>query len=314
MGIFDRLERGIERAVKQPFARVFKAEVQPVEIASAMRDAMDDRAAVLGPGRTMVPNVFTIQLAESDHERLSSYAHSLTDELVAAAEDHADAQRYVAPGPFEVRLDSGDDLETGIFRVRAAAKDGRGNRGGSGPSARDYANATPREEALRADRDQQELARQEQARLARLRQGQQDGGDHGDDYEDDPHAAYRRPTGPARDQGHTRTFPEQSSRPVRDRGPRPVLEVDGRVRPLTAAVTVLGRDASADIVVDDPGVSRRHAELRISHDGPHLQVVLKDLDSTNGTYLNGEQVGTEELRNNDRITLGRSQLTFRLEG
>ena len=37
MGVFDKLERGLERAVKQPFARVFKAEVQPVEIASAMR-------------------------------------------------------------------------------------------------------------------------------------------------------------------------------------------------------------------------------------------------------------------------------------
>ena len=97
MGVFDRLERGLERAVKQPFARIFTAEVQPVEIASAMRGAMDDRAAVLGPGRTMVPNVFTIELAESDHERLSSYERALTDELVAAAEDHADAQRYVAP-------------------------------------------------------------------------------------------------------------------------------------------------------------------------------------------------------------------------
>ena len=139
MGVFDRLERGLERAVKQPFARIFKAEVQPVEIASAMRGAMDDRAAVLGPGRTMVPNVFTIELAESDHERLSSYERALTDELVAAAEDHADAQRYVAPGPFEVRLVAGEDLETGIFRVRPAAKDGRAgargeDRGRSAPS------------------------------------------------------------------------------------------------------------------------------------------------------------------------------------
>ena len=128
MGVFDRLERGLERAVKQPFARVFKAEVQPVEIASEIRAAMDARAAVLGPGRTMVPNVFTVQLAESDHERLSSYQDALTDELVAAAEDHADAQRYVAPGPFEVSLTSGADLETGIFRVAASSRDAR--RGG----------------------------------------------------------------------------------------------------------------------------------------------------------------------------------------
>ena len=289
MGLFDRLERGLERAVKQPFARVFKAEVQPVEIASAMRDAMDDRAAVLGPGRTMVPNVFTIQLAESDHERLASFSRALTDELVAAAEDHADAQRYVAPGPFEVQLTAGDDLETGIFRVAAAAKDGRDKRGAA--SAREYAKATPRNERLQPEPE----------------------------AEADPQAAYRRPAPsasaadsyvPTRAGGHTRQF---STAEPRARDARPSLEVNGRPVPLRAAVTTLGRDESADVTIDDPGISRRHAEVRITHDGPHLQVILRDLGSTNGTYLNGEQIGSEELRNNDRITLGRTHLTFRLE-
>ncbi|MGO0575784.1 FhaA domain-containing protein [Ornithinimicrobium panacihumi] len=294
MGVFDRLERGLERAVKQPFARVFKAEVQPVEIASAMRDAMDDRAAVLGPGRTMVPNVFTIQLAETDHERLASYERALTDELVAAAEDHADAQRYVAPGPFEVRLTAGDDLETGIFRVAAAAKDGRPGRGGSRPDDRDR----------RDDR-----ARRDDPR------GRGPAAPRGREEQDDPHAAYRRPSDPrAGGEGGTRAFETQERQPARGRGPRPVLELDGRRIPLTQAVTVLGRDAQADVTLDDPGVSRRHAELRITHDGPHLQVILRDLGSTNGSYLNGEQVGSEELRNNDRLTMGRTHLIFRLEG
>lgn len=291
MGVFDRLERGLERAVKQPFARIFKAEVQPVEIASAVRGAMDDRAAVLGPGRTMVPNVFTIELAGSDYERLSSYASALTDELVAAAEDHADAQRYVAPGPFEVRLSSGEDLETGIFRVRPAAKDGRSARSGGGREhggrehgAREYADAHPRE--------QDELAayRPEPRRPA-------------DRLVERPPA--ERPQPP------TREVPSQ--RLPRGRAPRPALEIDGRRVPLTAAVTTLGRDESADLVLDDPGISRRHAEVRIRNDGPHLQVLLRDLGSTNGTYLNGDQVGDEELRDGDRITMGRTSLTFRLE-
>lgn len=288
MGVFDKLERGLERAVKQPFARVFKAEVQPVEIASAMRGAMDDRAAVLGPGRTMVPNVFTIELAESDYERLSSYSTALTDELVAAAEDHADAQRYVAPGPFAVRLVSGADLETGIFRVRPAAKDGRSSAGAAG-SAREYAQAQPR-----TDRDP--------------------------GVRPEP----RRPGAPASERDvreepgepHTRAFAAEAppARARGNRGPRPVLEVDGRPMPLTAAVTTLGRDADVTVVLDDPGVSRRHAEVRITHDGPHLQVILRDLGSTNGTYLNGEKVGSEVLRDGDRVTMGRTHLTFRLEG
>lgn len=294
MGVFDKLERGLERAVKQPFAKVFKAEVQPVEIASAMRGAMDDRAAVLGPGRTMVPNVFTIELAESDYERLSSYSSALTDELVAAAEDHADSQRYVSPGPFEVRLTSGEDLETGIFRVRPAAKDGRPGRGGRDAGA-------ARERAAAAAQPERPAPRQHS----------------------DPDAAYRPPSRTPADRhverdaqlrpAMTPTREVPPARATRNRGPRVGLELDGRITPLRAAVTTLGRDGSADFVVDDPGVSRRHAEVRISHDGPHLQVLLRDLGSTNGTYLNGEQVGDEELRDGDRITLGRSSLIVRLE-
>ncbi|QFG67371.1 FhaA domain-containing protein [Ornithinimicrobium pratense] len=280
MGVFDKLERRLERAVKQPFARIFKAEVQPVEIASAMRRSMDDRAAVLGPGRTMVPNVFTIELAETDYERLSSYDRALTDELIAAAEDHADAQRYVSPGPYEVRLVSGDDLETGIFRIRPASKDGRR---GSAPEPR--RRPTPRPERDRS-------------------------ADQGEDRESQDHvdagAAYRRPT-------QTAQAPVQPRRPASS-GHAPVtLEVDGLRIPLTGAVSTIGRDESCTVVVDDAGASRRHAEIRITHDGPHLQVLLRDLGSTNGTYLNGEQVGTEELRRGDRITLGRTHLTVDLE-
>lgn len=297
MGVFDRLERGLERAVKQPFAKVFKAEVQPVEIASAMRGAMDDRAAVLGPGRTMVPNVFTVELAESDYERLASYEHALTDELVAAAEDHADAQRYVAPGPFEVRLVSGEELETGIFRVRPTAKDGRqGQRGG----AREFARAQQeRDERREGEERRRREAEERERREADARRSAPDPRDHDRDADAYEQSAYRRP-------------PEERPRQRRRSGPS--LTIDGRHVPLTTAVTTLGRGEDCTLVVDDPGASRRHAEIRISHDGPHLQVILRDLNSTNGTYLNGEQVGSEELRSGDRITLGRTHITVQLEG
>ena len=81
MGLFDRVERGLERAVHVAFAKAFKAEVQPVEIASAMRRAMDDRAAVIGHGRTFVPNLFAVELAPTDYERLMGFSDMLTDEL-----------------------------------------------------------------------------------------------------------------------------------------------------------------------------------------------------------------------------------------
>ncbi len=69
MGLFDRVEQRLERAVNGAFARAFKSEVQPVEIASAIRRAMDDRAAVLGQGRTIVPNLFTVELSDTDYDR-----------------------------------------------------------------------------------------------------------------------------------------------------------------------------------------------------------------------------------------------------
>jgi hypothetical protein len=61
VGVLQRFERRIEDMVNRPFARAFKAEVQPVEIASALQRECDDRAAIVARGRTMVPNAFTVR-------------------------------------------------------------------------------------------------------------------------------------------------------------------------------------------------------------------------------------------------------------
>ncbi|WP_153398616.1 FHA domain-containing protein, partial [Ornithinicoccus halotolerans] len=96
---------------------------------------------------------------------------------------------------------------------------------------------------------------------------------------------------------------------------RPVawLEFDGDRHALTGAVTTIGRDQSATIVLDDPGVSRRHAEVRIRQDGPHVQLLVRDLDSTNGTFVNGDEIGTEELSDGDRLTIGRTTLVVHVD-
>ena len=117
MGLLDKFERGVEKAVKSPFAKAFRSEVQPVEIASAIRRAMDDRATVIAHGRTMVPNVFTIELSPNDFDRLDDYADTIGDDLIAAAQEHAEVQRYTPGGPIEVHLEEATDLATGVFRV-----------------------------------------------------------------------------------------------------------------------------------------------------------------------------------------------------
>ena len=79
MGLFDKVEKGLEKAVNSAFAKAFRSEVQPAEIASAIRRRMDDRATVLAPGRTMVPNVYSIELSPSDFTRIDEFSDSISD-------------------------------------------------------------------------------------------------------------------------------------------------------------------------------------------------------------------------------------------
>jgi hypothetical protein len=65
---------------------------------------------------------------------------------------------------------------------------------------------------------------------------------------------------------------------------------------------ILGRErGTADLVLDDPGVSRRHARVLPEHDG----VLVEDLGSSNGTYVNGRRIsGPVELGAGDELQLG----------
>src|SRR6476620_12238430 len=117
MGLFDRLEAGLERAVQGTFAKHLRSAVHPVEIASNIRRAMDDRA-VTSSGRAIVPNVFTIELSPGDYDRLHPDLQNVEMDLVAAAEEHCDGQHYQPAGPIDIIFEEHDDLETGVFRIR----------------------------------------------------------------------------------------------------------------------------------------------------------------------------------------------------
>ena len=92
----------------------------------------------------------------------------------------------------------------------------------------------------------------------------------------------------------------------------PVLTIDGgpndgETLPIVKPVTTLGRGDENDIVIRGPGVSRNHAEVTISG----MDVILRDLKSTNGTHVNGVDVsGTQHsLRHSDEIRLGSSKVS-----
>ena len=140
MGIFDRVEKRLERTVNSVFARAFKAEVQPVEIASAIRKAMDDRAVTPSRGHVLVPNVFAVILSPSDYERLAEFEDDIIDELVVAAEEHVDTQRYSPAGPIAISLERTNDLDTGVFRIKPSkAKQVASPRAGAAGSSRSAA-------------------------------------------------------------------------------------------------------------------------------------------------------------------------------
>ena len=74
------------------------------------------------------------------------------------------------------------------------------------------------------------------------------------------------------------------------------------------AVTVLGRAPDNDIVILDPYVSARHAEIVFGKSG----FFVRDLGSVNGTYVNGRKLGRERrLRKGDRLELGDTIFRFR---
>ena len=114
------------------------------------------------------------------------------------------------------------------------------------------------------------------------------------------------------DFGHTMVYsPSRDARrvePVDDRR-QALLVGGGRRNVLSGSRVVLGRSREADIVLQDPNVSRRHAELRRDDGG--WQIV--DLGSTNGIKVNGRRVDSQPLRQGDQITIGVTDLTFELD-
>lgn len=82
-----------------------------------------------------------------------------------------------------------------------------------------------------------------------------------------------------------------------------VPEQTFRVTP--GVIRTVGRAVGADFIVDAALVSRVHCRLTASADGA---LELRDMDSTNGTFVNGHRIETTRLAPGDRVTIGRLEL------
>lgn len=90
--------------------------------------------------------------------------------------------------------------------------------------------------------------------------------------------------------------------------PTPRVVWGRRVLPLAEGDNILGRDEDVPLRIDEPGISRRHALIRVRGG----DAVLEDLGSKNGTYLRGSRLhGPVALRDGDMFVLGEVALVFR---
>ncbi|NDZ88487.1 FHA domain-containing protein, partial [Streptomyces sp. SID10115] len=108
----------------------------------------------------------------------------------------------------------------------------------------------------------------------------------------------------------------QSPAPNRPAGPgagplpgaqvRRWIEINGNRHQISRPTLVLGRSTDADVRIDDPGVSRRHCEIRTG-----TPSTIQDLGSTNGIVVDGQHTTRATLRDGSRIVVGQTTIVYR---
>ncbi len=308
MGVLQRFERRLEGLVGTAFARLFKGQVEPVEVAKALQREAEARRAIVGQDRVLVPNRYVVELGPTDHDRLAPWETQLTNTLAEMVQEHVDDEGWSTFGDIEVTLSRNEELGTGMFNVSSSVDPNAGPRrrpynslsmpavaaggalpppgGGGGGYGGGYGGGA--DQGYGSDQD--------------YGYGQQPGygGGYEPGYGDQQANGYSPPATvppPAYQQQQSRT--------------RHLLTVDGSQQWLELHVgsNVIGRGQDADLRLPDTGVSRRHVDVRFDGVG----AVLHDLGSTNGTTVNGHRAQSWQLQHGDVVRLGHTVLVYRQE-
>lgn len=125
MSVFDRLEKAVEQGVNAPFSKIFKSNVKDVDIASAIRESMDDHATSLTGDATVVPNEYEVAMAQADLDAVqNSNSQVLVQQLEIALTEYAKEQHYSFVGPIDIRFSVDDGQSTGTIAVHSYTKRG----------------------------------------------------------------------------------------------------------------------------------------------------------------------------------------------
>ncbi|HEY8304721.1 MAG TPA: DUF3662 and FHA domain-containing protein [Solirubrobacteraceae bacterium] len=280
------LENMIAGLVEGTFGRVFRAEVRPMELAHKLAREMDENKTA-SVSRVYAPNEYSVWLSPRDRARYEGVEHEVIDELCAYLLEHARGEELALASRPNIVFHTDDALQLGEFGIEARMTRSEEERDGyreAGPP--------PPPRSIRSGREPQAGP----GRAAPAADSSQP------------------PVAGAEDVGGTMIFSnsERVSEAVAGAGgrrrPKALLVVSGRRLLVPPRGAVIGRSRECDIVLDDAGVSRRHAELR-----PEASTswTIEDLGSTNGVRVNGLTVaGAHQLRTGDRIGMGSTEMLF----
>jgi hypothetical protein len=296
MGIFRRIETGLEKAFEGGFGRTFKSNVQPAELARKLRKEMDDHRTI-SVSQVYVPNIYTVYLATLDREQFATYEASLRTELAAYLAEHARRQAYTVPGRVRVVIETAPELELGMFGISVATEEEPRM-----PDLPPHSREALLEDDLPPEFRDGALPPPVAASLppgprVPLTMA----------MPAVPVAA--PPLAPPRDEdvgGETALISAEDARRAGLVRSEWSLVWEGGTYPVSRRSLVIGRGRECDLVIDDRNVSRRHAELTRDGEG----FTLRDLDSTNGTAVNGRRVRLSPVAAGDTIMLGTVVLTL----
>jgi len=91
-----------------------------------------------------------------------------------------------------------------------------------------------------------------------------------------------------------------------------LIEVNGMRHPLNPPGVVIGRGSEAELRINDPGISRKHAQLSVTIGDRGTEVTVHDLGSTNGVILNGQRVSDGHVLDGSHIQLGNTEIVIRI--
>jgi hypothetical protein len=276
MSLAQRFERRLEGMVGSAFARVFKGQVEPVEIGNALQREALDKKAVMGSGQVLAPNRYRVTLGNSDYERLAPWEVQLTRSLAELVQEYLDEHRLATIGDVEVYLARDEALEPQAPPRR------RPMDSMSMPVVQGHPDeyVQPYGGPAAAPPPQYQAPAREPAPPAAAEPAYAE-------------PSYAEPP-----------YVEPPRRPAY----RAQLMVDGtpRTLDLNAGSNIIGRGADSDLQLMDQGVSRRHADVHLA-DG---HATVYDLGSTNGTSVNGHGVQSQQLQHGDVIRVGHTRLVF----